>query len=47
MTPEKAVELLKAKGIEAAADEKVKDIAERAGMLPMDIYDYLKENMPE
>ncbi|QAR34179.1 DUF4405 domain-containing protein [Geovibrio thiophilus] len=45
MEPEKAVELLKAKGIEATADEKVKDIAEKAGILPMDIYDYLKENM--
>lgn len=45
MSPEKAVELLKVKGIEASADEKVKDIAEKAGMLPMDVYDYLKENM--
>jgi hypothetical protein len=45
ISSEKAVEILKAKGIEAKSDEKVKEIAERAGILPMDIYDYLKENM--
>jgi hypothetical protein len=42
ISTEKALELLKAKGIEASEDDRIKDIAENSGMMPTDFYDYFK-----
>lgn len=40
---EDAIEILKMNGIDAKEDDKIKDIAQSNGLLPVDIYNMLKE----
>jgi len=44
LTPEEALAALKAKGIEATADQKIKDLADRTGMRPFDIIEIIRNS---